>query len=115
MNLAKLPDPRVTTNWCRRRDRHDHTVCGNLWDPSTHDSIQAATQWCDNDREARRMLMRIAADHLRNPYLCNWDPRVASAIANLLDFADGSDDRAVALAETLLTSFGVVPDQGPPD
>lgn len=59
--------------------------------------------------------MSRAAELLRSPYLCNWDPAVAVALADWLDDEAGkaaagtANVKAGAVAAALLTSFGVKP------
>jgi hypothetical protein len=52
-------------------------------------------------------MMRQAAGNLRSEYLCNWDTRVATALADLLDDQESpSHPLVVALAAALTSSFG---------
>ena len=59
--------------------------------------------------------MRRAAELLRNPYLCNWDSRVAATLADLLEHHAGGgagDEKVVALTSALLSTFGVGEEAG---
>lgn len=64
----------------------------------------AACAWPDRHAPVDPALP-AAAQHLRNPYLCNWDGKVAATLADWLD--DPADPgRATAVARALLDSFG---------
>jgi hypothetical protein len=112
LTVTKRPDPRLTGSWCREGVAHDHNACGWLWNPDDPVDVEAAARWAAEQADTRRDAMRRAAEHLRNPYLCNWDTTVAAALADWLDdhAAGGCGDaKATAVADALLASFGVRP------
>jgi hypothetical protein len=110
------PDPRLASSWCREGVAHDHGACGSLWNPRDPEHVKRAVEWADDKARARlaeRQNLRVAAQYLLDPYLCNWDLSVASALAAWLEAAAAElpvDTHAVATATALLASFGVDPD-----
>lgn len=109
------PDPRVPASWCHEGVAHDHRACGTLWDSTSRRDIEQAARWADSLRDTRAPAdARRAAENLRSPYLCNWDPGVAQALAELLEEsaaeaeAGRANARAALVARRLLESWGMV-------
>lgn len=105
------PDPRLVTSYCKEGVGHDHTACAPLWNGADPSEIERSIEWVDAHRDAERARLHRAAQHLRGEYLCNWDTRVAAALADWLESEASrhgtTSPQALSTASALLESFGL--------
>ncbi len=62
-----------------RWSKHDVLVDDQYRDPEVVAELEAADPTTDVD------VLRRAAEDLRSPFLCNWDPQVAAALAGAME------------------------------